>query len=147
MNKNTLALIPKWDEKGNLNTEVFESKHTFVADGKPNEIIKNSMLYYGTEYNGVRQATKEMMGYSYRIPICISLPLGIYTFPLNSSKSDASIWLMENQILSFTQIEKGSTTVNFYEGISLTIDYPVNLIKNSIKRTTEYRQTLLTRNQ
>lgn len=147
ISKSTLALLPKWDSNGNISTEIFDGFHSFHIDNKPIEIIQHSLLYYGANYSGVVEATKKMMGYTYKIPVCVSLPLNLFIFPLKAVKKEMGIWLVESHIDYVSSYKKDKSIINFSSGISLTVSCSKSIVESNLIRTRNYRLTLLERNR
>ena len=74
INVETLLIVPF----GKGKSKVYEYDSEYEVNMSPLAIIKNSCLYFGSSYEGRKEAIKSMIGIDMKVPIIIeeiSLPL------------------------------------------------------------------------
>ncbi|ALP38134.1 hypothetical protein ASL14_20090 [Paenibacillus sp. IHB B 3084] len=143
---NTLALLPTLDPSGCWITQIYEEMRSFQDPRIPINLLKDTMLHYGSEYDGVRKAARLMTGYGNKIPICISPILKLFMFPTRSSKTKSDIWLMESQIASVITQGENTSNVLFYNEITITVPCTKKEIESGLRRVLKYRRKLMERN-
>lgn len=111
---NTIALEPIWIEH-KLCTRVIENHAEFIVKMKPINIIKKSLLFYGTSYKHAAFFSKEAIGNLHKVPIMVSHDFGhpIIMMPTLSSESDGNIWISFSAVDYYTQNSLGQCLVHF----------------------------------
>ncbi|ARK30086.1 Competence transcription factor [Halalkalibacter krulwichiae] len=82
----TMVIGPIYNENGYLHSIVMEVHTNYKITKKPYKVMKDSCHYYGSNYNGIREATTQITGFKSKVPICISHYLNLFFFPLESPK-------------------------------------------------------------
>lgn len=129
INQNTLAIIPG----NNQNSQVIEEETSYIINNTTTNIIDNSCKYFGSSYNGRKEGTKNIINYSYKLPIIVDEIRNIIFFPTSSPKYDKCAWLALNKI---SNIEKSieNTIVYFNNGFKLALSISYYSLENQLLR-------------
>lgn len=130
INNNTLAIIPL-DVK---TTQIIEEEEIYTIDRSTIDIIDNSCRYFGSSYKGRNEGTKNIINFSYKLPIIIDEIRNIIFFPTSSPKYDRCNWLALNKIENLEK-KQGNTVVNFKNGFKLSLDISYYSLENQLLRS------------
>jgi len=72
---------------------IIEDNKEFFVNLSCIDVIKNSCLYYGSSYEGRLEASKNLLGKEYKLPIIISEYNDILFFPIGSKQTDICTWI------------------------------------------------------
>ena len=78
INEETVLLTGEYDQFGRLCTRVIEAEKTFIVNLKPRQVINNTLLKLGSDFRGVRESSKDILGTVHMCPIKINCNLGIW---------------------------------------------------------------------
>lgn len=111
---NTVSLEPIWIEH-KLCTRVTENHAEFIVKMKPINIIKKSLLFYGTSYKHATFFSKEAIGNLHKVPIIVSHDFGhpLIMMPTLSPESDGNIWISFSAVDYYSQNSIGQCLVHF----------------------------------
>ena len=130
INVDTLLIIPI-----DKNTsKVIEFDYEYVVNMSCLEIIKYSCLYFGSSYEGRRDATQNMTGIVMKVPIIIEESRNIIFFPVSNCIHNNSIWISYHNLVNFYKIDKDSTKLIFLKNRDFMVDVKYNLIDNQFVR-------------
>lgn len=105
INKDTLAIVMI----DKVTCLIIEENSEFFINLSWLEIVNNSCLYYGSSYDGRIEASKNLLGKDYKLPIIVSEFYEILMFPIGSKQSDMCTWIclnkMENYIVEENMVE------------------------------------------
>lgn len=124
--KDTKALLPEFYQ-GYRYTKVLENTETFVVKQAPEEIIKESIIRYGSEYIGANKSSQYYLGNSYTLPLQISGVHQIYMFPTASKKDANCIWVSFNHICGIDPLDESHSLLFFTDYICVKL-----ILKHSI---------------
>ncbi len=139
VNPQTMALLAQYDERGQVVTEVFESKGCFKLPKHPSQIVDDSCRYFASSLEGRISGTKQVAGFTHKPPIVISQAMGIYFFPIISPKRKECSWISHNFIRSYQGEENQTTTIFFSNGMSVNVPVSEGMIANQVQRTAQFR--------
>ena len=140
INVETLLIVPF----GKGKSKVYEYDSEFVVNMSPLAIIKNSCLYFGSSYEGRKEAIKSIIGVDMKVPIVIEDGKNIIFFPTSSCINRSSIWISYQNLLKYSKVDEFSTVLYFRSNNSIKVDTKYNLIDNQIIRCIKL-DTLLTK--
>lgn len=140
INEETLAIVPIGENK----SRVIELTNEFIVYNTPNEIINKSCLYFGSSYTGRHEATKYLLGISYKSPIIIEESKNIIFFPTNSPRINNCNWISLKNIVDYKRIGKQSI-IYFKNDKKLILDISYGSLDNQILRAA--RLDSITRNK
>lgn len=130
INSNTLAVIALDVKK----TQIIEEEEIYTINRSSLEIIDNSCKYFGSSYKGRSEGTKNIINYSYKLPIVVDEYRNIIFFPTSSPKYDNCNWLALNKIENVEKNNK-NTIVNFKNGFKLSLDISYYSLENQLLRS------------
>ncbi|ASF38739.1 MULTISPECIES: competence protein ComK [Halobacillus] len=139
VNPQTMALIAKYDQQGQVITHVVEQHGSFEVLKCPSQVVDDSCRYFASSLEGRILGTKQVTSYTHKPPIVISEAMGIYFFPIISPKRKECSWIA----LKYIQTHKGesdhTTTIQFSNGTSLNLPVSVGMFANQLHRTAHFR--------
>ncbi|GGB60757.1 competence protein ComK [Fictibacillus barbaricus] len=142
INMSTMALLPFYNEYGDVHTEVLESEKNERVALSPIKIINESCLFFGSSYEGRREAVRRSMGYVSLSPIMINLELGIFFFPVESPKNETCIWLSQAHVQRIDSIDSDTCSVHFKNTANLILPQSKYALEAKLFRTAQYRYIL-----
>ncbi|TGB05511.1 competence protein ComK [Halobacillus salinus] len=142
INVETMALKAKYDEDGQVITEVMECNGTFDLLKCPSQVVDESCRYFASSLEGRISGTKELTNYTHKPPIVISEAMRIYFFPIISPKRRDCTWIAHKYIRSFHGEEDQTTTIQFSTGDSINVPVSHGMIANQVQRTAHFRVIL-----
>ncbi|MEK3888424.1 competence protein ComK [Bacillus sp. FSL K6-3431] len=145
INRKTFSFIPTFDSYGHLFTRVIESDTSFLVSRSPLQIIEQSIIYYGHDYNGAKVAAKQALGNIDMPPIKISGHLGIYWFPSMSPSRDECIWFCEDHIDDSIYLSRKKTKIILPLGHEIIIEGSKKHFDLKLHRARDYRKKIETR--
>lgn len=141
INVETLLIVPF----GKGKSKVYEYDSEYEVNMSPLAIIKNSCLYFGSSYEGRKEAIKSMIGIDMKVPIIIEDGKNIIFFPTSSCINRSSIWVSYQNLLKYSKVDEFSTVLYFRGNKSIKVDTKYNLIDNQIIRCIKLDTMLLKR--
>lgn len=130
INMETLLMIPIDRNK----TKVIEKGNSFIVNCSTLSIIKKSCLFFGSSYEGRKNATKHLIGIDMKVPILIEESRNIIFFPTASCVNQDSIWISYQNLLKYSKKNDFSTVLYFDNNIKIEVDVKYNLIDNQVIR-------------
>lgn len=142
INPQTMALVAKQGEGGQVHTEVLEREECFNISLCPSYVIDNSCRYFASSLDGRIAGTKQLTSFTHKPPIVISEAMGIYFFPIISPKRKDCTWIAHKYIRSYNGEPNKTTTVQFTNGISVNLPVSDGMFANQVQRTAHLRVML-----
>ncbi|WP_163100285.1 competence protein ComK [Peribacillus alkalitolerans] len=130
INLDTILILPKLDQYGNLISLVLEGVQIYVVNKSPMQIIKDSLLHYGSDFEGARRAAIFHLGNGYSQPVMISSLHNLYWFPHSSPNNIDCGWFALHHIIKHRAVEIYNTEITFTHGHVLTINMKERLFQN-----------------
>lgn len=78
---------------GYLYTKLYYQNTYYVVEKSPLNILKDSIIGYGADYQGAKKSSKSYLGGSYTLPLQISGQHSIYMFPTRSCRDPECAWI------------------------------------------------------
>lgn len=126
-------------------SEIFEVEDEFLSPFKPLDIIRNSCEYYGSDYEGRRNGTKQLVGYAHKIPIAIDPTNRIFFFPTTSPNRQECIWISHEHVKDYERINPQETLIHFNNNRSFIFPVSCSSIISQLERTAYLRTKLMQR--
>ena len=140
----TLMVLPiNYGSK--IYSRIIELEDDFITPFKPIDIINKSCEYFGSNYEGRKQGTKQIMGITHKVPVAIDPSNSIFFFPTTSPLRPQCIWLSHDHVMSFTRLDQQHTTVVFRNKQSITINMSSSSFENQLHRTAFLKTKLVQR--
>ncbi|MGI8314486.1 competence protein ComK [Halobacillus mangrovi] len=142
INPQTMALIAKYDDRGQVITQVVERGNRFEITKCPSQVVDDSCRYFASSLEGRILGTKQVTSYTHKPPIVISEAMGIYFFPIISPKRKECSWVAHKYIRSYKGESDHTTTIQFSNGVNLNLPVSVGMFANQVQRTAHFRVIL-----
>lgn len=126
-------------------SEIFEVEDEFLSPFKPLDIIRNSCEYYGSDYEGRRNGTKQLVGYSHKLPIAIDPTNRIFFFPTTSPSRQECIWISHEHVKDYERVNPQETLILFNNNQSYKFSVSCSTIISQLERTAYLRTKLMQR--
>lgn len=126
-------------------SEIFEVEDEFLSPFKPLDIIRNSCEYYGSDYEGRRNGTKQLVGYAHKIPIAIDPTNRIFFFPTTSPSRQECIWISHEHVKDYERVNPQETVILFNNNQSYKFPVSCSSIISQLERTAYLRTKLMQR--
>lgn len=130
INEDTYAIL--YNGKGK--TKILEKDENYEIENTAYNIMDESCKYYGSSYIGRLVAAKEMLDFSYKVPILVEECSGLIFFPIKSSLSEDCSWINLNSIKKVQKNGKNSKII-FNNNEELELDVSKLSIENQIYRS------------
>jgi len=137
VSKGTLAIVP--NEK---NTSlVLEDEERYIVNNNPFEIMEESCKYFGSTYQGRKQAAKEILGAEYKVPIVVQDEDNLIVFPTTSPDSNDCVWISLKRVTKIEKIDANNTKIIFDNNKEIIVNCSFRSIENQLSRA--YRLDLI----
>lgn len=146
INKNTMSLIPKYNQYGNKCTVVYEKSNIYFVKQSPLNIVNESCSYYGSSYQGRVSASKKILKKDKMLPVEISHTLGIYFFPTISPKNPNCIWVSHRHIEKIERYNDKQTRMILTNRQPIILNIRKPRVEMKLNRTAQLIFVLETRN-
>ena len=130
INTETLVILPY--SKGK--SKVYEYDGELIVDILPLDIIKSSCLFFGSSFEGRKEAIKEILSIDHKVPILVEDSKNIVFFPINSCINKNSIWISYQNLVKYTKLNELSTVLYFHNNKKIIVDAKYNFIDNQVIR-------------
>jgi competence protein ComK len=144
INSCTMFLQPA-DYGSKVYTQVFEVEDEFLSPFKPLEIVKKSCDYFGCDYESRKKGTRQLIGYTRKIPIAIEPTNHIFFFPTTSPSRSECFWISHDHIDNYRRIAPQQTLITFRNKQSHLIPVSFSTVEGQILRTSLLKTKLLQR--
>lgn len=121
INPFTLMIRPI-EREGKSITEIIEVDELYYSAESPLSIIKRNCGYYGCDYEGRRNGTRQLINITHKAPILLESHTPIYFFPTKSPQHEFCAWIAHDQVKSFRKGNiKATTVVKFLNNREYTV--------------------------
>ncbi|MEH7073661.1 competence protein ComK [Neobacillus drentensis] len=130
---------------GKIYSRAVELEDEFLSPFKPLDIIKNSCLYYGVDYESRKRGTRQLIGYSRKLSIIIEPTYHIYFFPTVSPQLPECIWIALEHVECYRRISAQKAMVIFRNKQSYIFPVSASTIESQMLRTSFLKTKLMQR--
>ncbi|MEH6944179.1 competence protein ComK [Bacillus sp. JJ722] len=123
------------EHEGNLCSQIFELYDEFIVLEKPITIIKTSCEYFGSSYEGRREGTRNLTGYTHKAPIVIDQSSSIFFFPTTSPAKESCEWVAHNHIDIFMKDHNNETVLIFSNKQKIQLSVSYSTFETQVART------------
>ena len=141
INNSTLAILPIDD----CTSKVIESTEEYIVNKSSFNIIEDSCMYFGSNYQGRYEGTKKLIGMSYKLPIIIEESRNIIFFPTSSPKLSECMWISLNNLDKYYSDENDNSYIDFKNGYKLKLNISKFALENQILRASRLEFVLRSR--
>jgi competence protein ComK len=144
INSCTMFLQPV-DYGSKVYTQVFEVEDEFLSPFKPLDIVKKSCDYFGCDYESRKRGTRQLIGYSRKVPIAIEPTNHIFFFPTTSPSRPECIWISHDHVEKYRSVAPKQTLITFQNKQSHLFPVSSSTIECQMLRASLLRTKLLQR--
>lgn len=126
-------------------SQIFEVEDVFLSPFKPLDIIKKSCEYFGSDYEGRKNGTRQLIGITHKCPIAIDPTNRIFIFPTTSPNRGECIWISHEHVDTYDRIAPQETLITFHNKQSYKIPVSYSTINNQVLRTSHFVKKLMQR--
>jgi competence protein ComK len=130
---------------GKIFSRAVEIEDEFLSPFKPLDIIKAGCVYFGVDYESRKRGTRQLIGYSRKIPIVIEPINHIFYFPTASPLSSECIWISFEHVEKYRRVDAQKTMVTFRNKQSRIFPVSFSTIEGQMLRTSLLKTKLLQR--
>ena len=130
INIDTLCIIPI-DEKTSF---IYEKDDSFVVNMPCIEIIKRSCLFFGSSFEGRKNASSNFLNATYKLPIIVEESNQLIFFPTTSNICNNCIWISYNNYEYHEKNDSRTSTIKFKNGSIVSVDVSIFVLSNQIIR-------------
>jgi competence protein ComK len=130
---------------GKIYSRAVEIEDEFLSPFKPLDIIKTGCIYFGVDYESRKRGTRQLIGYSRKIPIVIEPTNHIFFFPTASPLSSECIWISFEHVEKYRRVDTQKTLVTFRNKQSRIFPVSFSTIEGQMLRTSLLKTKLLQR--
>lgn len=138
----TMAILPKFDEYGNLHAEMITETGDYLVQLTPLKVIQLACSFFASSFEGRLEGTKRISSFTHKAPIAIDPASGIYFFPTKSPRNKECAWLSHSHIKSINYVDRKKTEVVFQNGRRIYVDVSKGSLNNQLQRTAQFRYVL-----
>lgn len=125
--KGTKMLIPFFMD-GYLYTKLYYQNTYYVVEKSPLNILKDSIIGYGADYQGAKKSSQSYLGGSYTLPLQISGQHSIYMFPTRSCGNPECAWIALNHYKGCDSIDHKQCYLHLSNQITIIVDCKASLL-------------------
>ncbi len=129
INKETSLIIPI-DEN---HTKVIENNTEYIIDSNCMDVVNESCMYYGSNYQGRYMGSKKILNMNYKLPIVLDEYNEIIIFPTSSPRLKGCTWLVLQNIENYSKFEE-KTLVTLKNGVSFKVEISYGSFESQIFR-------------
>lgn len=118
----TLFFGQQYDEYGNVQTVVAKVGEVDILEGKPLDIIDNTLLYFGSSLRGAKEGAKAILNNASCPPLLLSKDLDLVLVPSEGYQSETCIWFILKYIVYCDQDASGNGIVVLSDGSRVQIN-------------------------
>lgn len=130
----TKAIIAK--DSAYYRSLILEGKNEQHSFHKPEQILDNSCLQYGSSLSGRRMSAKLTLKANSKIPVSVIPEQGVYMLPTSSVKNKDCVWFSYYHIDYYEQRDQ-KTYVSFTDGSGLYVNTSHSSFDLQYKRTSQ----------
>lgn len=136
-----MAIFP-FQTEGQLYAKVLEEEREIYVALSPIRIIENSCKFYCSSFEGRKQGTKTVTGFTHKPPIVIDQINDIFFFPTASPNNENCIWVSLHYSYEYKSTPSGNTYLMFPN--NSTVEFPVSKasFETQVYRTSFVRSKL-----
>ncbi|WP_071393852.1 competence protein ComK [Bacillus tuaregi] len=146
ISRSTLAILPM-EYGSKLYSQIYDLEVDQFSPLKPLELIKKSCRSFCSSYEGRKEGSRQLIGFTHKIPITIDSTNMLYFFPTASPLSKRCAWVSHVHVLHYEKIDSATTLVYFRNKKTVIIPTSVYTFENQMLRTALLRTNLMQKKQ
>jgi competence protein ComK len=135
ISENTMMIEPVKDLV--YKSKIINIEGEKLSEKSPMKLIREGCLEGGSTYQGRKEAMKQLLNISQRVPIPIIPERGIYAFPTHSPDNWNNNWIFFFHIKKVVPESINKAKIIFKNGEQITLDISYHSITKQRQRTSE----------
>ena len=123
----TQALYPVFDNGYPL-TKIYSVSGESIIEMPTIQIIKESIIRYGSNYDGAAKSAKHHLGGSYTLPLQISGQYEIYMFPTKACLHAECVWIALDHYKGCERVDGLHTRIYLSHDTSIIVECKTTLL-------------------
>ena len=144
ISRSTLAILPM-EYGSKLYSQIYDLDNNQFSPSKPLELIKKGCRAFCSSYEGRRDGSRQLLGFTHKIPITIDSTNMMYFFPTASPLSKRCAWISHAHVLHYEKVDSANTLVYFRNKKTVIIPVSTYTFENQMLRTALLRTNLMQR--
>ena len=129
----TQALFPVF-ENGYPLTKVYSVSGESIIQMSTIQLIKESIIRYGSDYDGAMKSSKHHLGKSYVLPLQISGHYKIYMFPTKACLQADCVWIALNHYKGCEQVDNQHTRIYLSHNTSIIVECKATILMHRFNK-------------
>lgn len=142
ISRSTLAILPM-GYGSKLYSQIYDLENDQFSPSKPLELIKKSCRSFCSSYEGRKEGSRQLIGFTHKIPITIDSTNMMYFFPTASPTSKRCAWVSHAHVLHYEKVDSANTLVYFRNKKTVIIPVSTYTFENQMLRTALLRTNLM----
>lgn len=117
-------------------TEIVEEGRRRHSNYTAEQILDQSCTKFGASLKGRKDAVKEVLNSTSKLPVLVDEGRNIFMFPTASLKNNDCVWLAYHHI-KFFEARDDKTYIGFHDGMGIYVNASENVIDMQYKRTSQ----------
>lgn len=130
INASTLCIVPIDESK----SCVYEFDNKYIVNMSTIKIIERSCLFFGSTFEGRRNASSSLLNIQHKVPIIIEETNDIVFFPTSSPYNSNCIWISYNNFEGIDKIDSHYSKLYFKNQNQFKVEVSYFVITNQIIR-------------
>ena len=122
LRSNAMALIPYFNDVGEVETIVLEQEQYVNVKEKPYSLIDSNLRYYGSSMRGAKDGVNALLGKTNMAPVPIQTATPMIWLPLKAIKDDTCVWINAHAIINTEEISSKETLIELLNGHTIQLD-------------------------
>lgn len=137
----TQALYPEF-ENGYPLTKIYTVSGESIIRVPTIQIIKESIIRYGSHYDGALKSAKHYLGGSYVLPLQISGQYKIYMFPTKACLHAECVWIALDHYKGCEKVDSLHTRIFLSNDASIIVECKTTLLMNRYNKALTFRNKI-----
>ncbi|WP_338449098.1 competence protein ComK [Niallia oryzisoli] len=142
ISRSTLAILPM-EYGSKLYSQIYDLEYDQFSPSKPLELIKMSCRSFCSSYEGRKEGSRQLIGFTHKIPITIDSTNMLYFFPTASPLSKRCAWVSHVHVLHYEKVDAANTLVYFRNKKTAILPVSAYTFENQMLRTALLRTKLM----
>ncbi|WP_394235519.1 competence protein ComK [Niallia oryzisoli] len=142
ISRSTLAILPiEYGSK--LYSQIYDLENDQFSPLKPLDLIKKGCRSFCSSYEGRKEGSRQLIGFTHKIPVTIDSTNMMYFFPTASPLSKRCAWVSHAHVLHYEKVDSINTLVYFRNKKTAIIPVSSYTFENQMLRTALLRTNLM----
>ena len=126
----------------NNSSRIIENNESYVINVPPMQVLEHSCEYFGSSFNGRKEATKKLLGITHKSPIIVEESRKIIFFPTTSPDRIDCVWINLEKVNKYYKSSSKKSIIEFKNGDIIEFDVSIGSLTNQIMRASRLKYIL-----